>query len=260
MNHSAFARPKKALGQHFLHDANIIDRIIECFKPLSDDTVIEIGPGRGALTERLLNKVSQLHLVEFDRDLAHYWRQRIGTSQMLTVHEIDALKADYSAIADGHPLRVIGNLPYNISTPILFRLLDHRDIISDMLLMLQKEVVDRMTALPGNKVYGRLSVMIQQACRVESALMVRSGAFIPPPRVNSAMVRVVPYPRPPHPATSAAHFARVVKGAFGQRRKTLRNALRNLVDERQFEQAQIDPGLRPEQLSIEEFVRLSNQP
>lgn len=259
MNEATFVRAKKALGQHFLHDAVIIDRIIQGFKPSHDDTVVEIGPGRGALTNRLLGKVAQLHLIEFDRELAQYWRQQAAVDQTLRVHEIDALKADYSEIANHQSMRVIGNLPYNISTPILFRLLASRDTISDMLLMLQKEVVDRMIAPPGNKIYGRLSIMVQQACRVESILIVRPGAFTPPPKVNSAVVRVTPYRQPPYPVNNAEHFSQVVKTAFAQRRKTLRNSLRTLLSQHQMKQAGIEPGLRPEQLSIEDFARLSNQ-
>lgn len=247
---------RKSLGQHFLHQRQVIEAIVAHFDPDGDDVVVEIGPGRGALTFELCPRVNELHALEIDRELFDRLRAASGCTNLI-VHNVDAVHFDYRQLANGRRLRVIGNLPYNVSTPLLFRLLAAGDAISDMLLMLQKEVVDRMRAAPGSKTYGRLSVMLQQRCRVDALLTVSRGAFQPPPKVESAVVRLLPFDRPPHPVTDHDRFATIVRTAFSQRRKTLRNALKGICPESLFGRAAIDPQLRPEQLSVADFVRLS---
>lgn len=249
--------PRKALGQHFLHQAQVVENIIAAFQPRPDNHVIEIGPGRGVLTAPLLEKVARLDVVEIDRDLVAHLQQRFAGDKRIHVHHCDALRFDYCSLDDGGPVRVIGNLPYNISTPLLFRLLDHH-CVTDMLLMLQKEVVQRLLAQPGGKDYGRLTVMAQQRCQLRRILNVAAGAFTPPPKVESAVVELVPYRDPPHPATDPARLQQIVRSAFAQRRKTLRNALKGVVAADDLLAAGIDPGQRPEQLSVADFVRLAN--
>jgi 16S rRNA (adenine1518-N6/adenine1519-N6)-dimethyltransferase len=247
---------RKSLGQHFLHERFVIDAIVAALALRPDDVVVEIGPGRGALTEVMAPKVAALHAVEIDRTLAGLLSADHRGIPNLVMHRQDALHFDYCGVAPG--VRVVGNLPYNISTPLLFRLLDHAACIEDMMLMLQKEVVDRMLAGPGSRVYGRLSVMVQQRCRGELVLKVPPGAFTPPPRVQSAVVRLVPQVPPPHPVDDPGHFAALVKKAFAQRRKTLRNALKGLVDARQMEECGISPENRAERVSVAQFTLLSN--
>lgn len=247
---------RKSLGQHFLHERGVIDAIVRRFDPRPDDVVVEIGPGRGALTAVLAPRVAALHAVEIDRRLAGRLTTEAHGMVNLVVHQEDALRFDYCRVAPH--LRVIGNLPYNISTPLLFRLLDCSSCIEDMHLMLQKEVVDRLLASPGGRTYGRLSVMAQQRCRGERLLKVAPGAFTPPPRVQSAVVKLVPEVAPAHAVTDPAHFAALVKKAFAQRRKTLRNALKGLVSAGELERCGIDPDSRAEQLSVAQFARLSN--
>ncbi|RME33597.1 MAG: 16S rRNA (adenine(1518)-N(6)/adenine(1519)-N(6))-dimethyltransferase RsmA [Gammaproteobacteria bacterium] len=249
-------RPRKRFGQHFLHDPAVIERIIRAIGPRAGDRMVEIGPGTGNLTAALLQHVDHLHVVELDRDLAAHLQSRFGKA--LTLHLGDALTFDFSRLAGGDKgLRVVGNLPYNISTPLLFHLLGFRSQIRDMHFMLQLEVVERMTATPGGREYGRLSVMVQYHCDCTRLFRVAPGAFTPPPRVESAVVRLVPRP-PPLEATDPGLLGRLVTTAFGQRRKTLRNALRSLAPEELILDAGLDPLLRPERLSVEEFVRLSN--
>lgn len=247
----------KSLGQHFLHQQSVIDAILRRFDPQPDDVVVEIGPGRGALTGGIAPRVAALHVVELDRRLAGLLEDRTGDIPNLLVHRQDALLFDYGAL--GSRIRVIGNLPYNISTPLLFRLLDQGRCIRDMTLMLQREIVDRMLARPGSKTYGRLSVMIQQRCRGELVLKVAPGAFTPPPRVNSAVVELVPEDPPPNPVDDPRWFSELVKKAFAQRRKTLRNALKGLVDDDELKQCGIAPDSRAEQISVAQFTLLSNQ-
>lgn len=247
---------RKSLGQHFLHERGVIEAIVRQFDPRADDIVVEIGPGRGALTEVLGPRVAALHAVEIDRALAGQLAAGARGIPNLSVHQHDALHFDYCGIAPR--IRVIGNLPYNISTPLLFRLIDHSACIEDMHLMLQREVVDRILAAPGSKTYGRLSVMVQQRCRGELLLPVATGAFTPPPRVQSAVVRLAPHSPPAYPVEDAAHFADLVKRAFGQRRKTLRNALKGCTGPADMERCGIAPGARAEQLSVAQFVELSN--
>lgn len=248
---------RKSLGQHFLHERGIVEAIVHHFDPRPGDVVVEIGPGRGILTEAIAPRVAALHAVEVDRALAGQLSDGGRGIPNLIVHQEDALRFDYCAVAER--IRVIGNLPYNISTPLLFRLLDHARCIRDMHLMLQKEVVDRVLAGPGSRVYGRLSVMVQQRCAGKLVLKVAPGAFTPPPRVQSAVVALTPEAAPPHPVDDPKHFAELVKRAFGQRRKTLRNALKGLVGEDELEQCGIPPDSRAEQLAVSQFTQLSNR-
>jgi 16S rRNA (adenine1518-N6/adenine1519-N6)-dimethyltransferase len=251
-------RARKRFGQHFLHDRGIVARILDALDPQPEDVLVEIGPGLGALTRPLLARVPHLHGVELDRDLAARLRTEFPAMQ-LTVHEADALDFDFRPLAPaGKKLRVVGNLPYNISTPLLFHLLDQSAVIHDMLFMLQKEVVDRMRAAPGGKDYGRLTIMLQWRCAVEKLFDVAPGAFTPPPRVESSIVRLVPHAVPPVTVRDPERFALIVKAAFAHRRKTLRNNLSGLVNDSGFSTAGIDPGRRAETLSLEEFARLAN--
>lgn len=247
-------RARKRFGQNFLHDQRIIERIIKAIAPKSGERLVEIGPGLGALTEPLLEAVEHLDAVELDRDLVERL-QRFAPK--LTVHSGDALKFDFRRLATEQPIRVVGNLPYNISTPIIFHLLEQLDVIIDMHFMLQKEVVERLAAEPGNKDYGRLTVMVQQRCEVDKLFTVPPGAFNPPPKVDSAIVRLVPHTSSPYPVPDQALFAKLVAQAFSQRRKTLRNTLKGLLDAADIEANDIDPGRRPETLSVAEFAALA---
>ncbi len=249
-------RARKRFGQHFLTDPGIIDAIIRAISPGGDDVIVEIGPGRGAITEPLAHSAGHLHLVELDRDLAARLRSEYGSRDNVTVHEADALRFDFGAI--GNRLRIVGNLPYNISTPLLFHLLRFREQIVDMHFMLQKEVVERMAARPGSKAYGRLGIMLGCHLRVEPLFDVPPGAFDPPPEVNSAVVRLDPLPPGTFAIEDESGLSSLVAAAFSQRRKTLRNALRSTADAEDIAAVGIDPGLRPEQVSIDEYVALSN--
>jgi 16S rRNA (adenine1518-N6/adenine1519-N6)-dimethyltransferase len=249
-------RARKRFGQHFLIDSSVIDAIVQAISPSGEDTVVEIGPGQGAITAPLMSKSGALHVVELDRDLAKMLRQRYAQETNLTIHEADALKFDFSTLGSG--LRIVGNLPYNISTPLLFHLLEFRQHISDMHFMLQKEVVDRMAAGPGSKTYGRLSIMLGCYFEIDALFDVDRAAFDPSPDVTSAIVRLVPLPAGRYDVHDAEHLSRLVATAFSQRRKTVRNALRLVADEAMLESVGIDPGLRPEAIAIAEYVRLSN--
>ncbi len=255
-------RARKRFGQHFLHDPNVIARIVRAIDPRPGQRLVEIGPGLGAITLPLLGIVRTLDVVEIDRDVIPVLEERArAIGGTLTVHQVDALDYDFGALrGDGPRLRLVGNLPYNISTPLLFHLLDATDAIEDMTFMLQKEVVDRMAAAPDTGDYGRLTVMLAARCRVEKLFEVGPGAFRPPPRVDSAIVRLVPHAAPPCAVPDAQRFARVVAAAFGQRRKTLRNALRGVVDEAGFAAAAVDPGRRAETLAPAEFAALAATP
>ncbi len=253
-----FNPAKKALGQNFLHDQNIIQKILDAFAAQADDTVVEIGPGRGALTEGLLLSQARLHLIEFDYSLADYWQSRTEQHATLTVHRGNALKFDYSGLSDGQKLRVIGNLPYNISSQILIRLLNNIDCISDIVAMLQLEMVERIVAGPDNKQYGRLSVILQQSFKAEKLFKVPSGAFHPAPKVESAIVRLMPHNDPELQVNDQKYFSLVVQSAFAQRRKTLRNTLKRIASAQQLESLGIDPGARAENLRVVDFVRLAN--
>jgi 16S rRNA (adenine1518-N6/adenine1519-N6)-dimethyltransferase len=220
---------------------------------------VEIGPGHGALTLPVLRKIGQLEVVELDRDLIPTLRARTQEYGNLVIHEADALKFDFGALAqEAEFLRIIGNLPYNISTPLIFHLLEYAAQISDMHFMLQKEVVDRLAADKGNKDYGRLSIMVQYHCRVTALFDVPPEAFNPPPKVNSSIVRIVPHHTLPFVAKNYDFFRDLVKQAFGQRRKTLRNCLKKTISDEDWQRLTIDPKLRPEQLSVEDYVTISN--
>ncbi|WP_312706668.1 16S rRNA (adenine(1518)-N(6)/adenine(1519)-N(6))-dimethyltransferase RsmA [Stenotrophomonas sp.] len=252
------APAKKQLGQHFLADRHYIDKIVMAVNPKDGDRLVEIGPGQGAITLPLLRVHPKLTVIEFDRDLIAPLTAAAEPLGELTIVHRDVLRVDFTELAADQPIRLVGNLPYNISSPILFHALEHATVIRDMHFMLQKEVVDRMAAGPGSKVYGRLSVMLQAYCQVTSLFVVPPGAFRPPPKVDSAVVRLVPR----DPATIAIHdharFAEVVKAAFGQRRKTLRNALNKVVTAEQFTAAGVRPDARAEQLDVAEFIALAN--
>jgi 16S rRNA (adenine1518-N6/adenine1519-N6)-dimethyltransferase len=249
-------RPRKRFGQHFLVDPGVIAAIINAIGPGKEDTIVEIGPGQGALTQSLANAAGSLHAVELDRDLAARMRRQYADADNVTIHEADALEFDFGTI--GNSLRIVGNLPYNISTPLLFHLLQFRDSIIDMHFMLQKEVVDRMAAEPGGRTYGRLTIMLGCHFDVEALFDVDRSAFDPPPAVTSAVVRLVPLPAGTYGIDNEERFAHLVAQAFSQRRKTIRNSLRKIVDEETLEFAGIDPGLRPEAISIDSYVRLAN--
>jgi 16S rRNA (adenine1518-N6/adenine1519-N6)-dimethyltransferase len=249
-------RPRKRFGQHFLRDPGTIDAIVRAIAPQQDDQVIEIGPGDGVLTRPLARRVAALHAIELDRDLASRLRQEFAGHTNVTIHEADALSFDYAALGDR--LRIVGNLPYNISTPLLFALVGFRSRIDDMHFMLQKEVVDRMAAGPGSKAYGRLSIMLGCHFEVESLFDVDRLAFDPPPEVTSSVVRLRPHPAGTYDVRDEERLGRLVAQAFSQRRKTIRNALRNTADAAMLEAAGIDPGLRPEAIPIASYVRLAN--
>jgi 16S rRNA (adenine1518-N6/adenine1519-N6)-dimethyltransferase len=258
---AGFTAPaKKQLGQHFLADTHYVEKIVMAVNPKDGDRLVEIGPGQGAITFPLLRRHPKLTVIEFDRDLIAPLTEAAAPLGELTIVHRDVLQVDFTALAAGGKIRLVGNLPYNISSPILFHALEHAAAISDMTFMLQKEVVDRMAAGPGSKVYGRLSVMLQAWCEVTSLFVVPPGAFRPPPKVDSAVARLVPR----DPATigidDPKRFAEVVKAAFGQRRKTLRNALNGVIDEAGFATAGVRSDARAEQLEVADFIRLANVP
>ncbi len=260
---------KKRFGQNFLVDQSVIGHIIDSIQPQVDDLMLEIGPGLGAMTRPLLSRLNHLHVIELDRDII----PRLVDScrfddpqnrEKLVVHEMDVLKFDFGNFyqkhrADNKKLRIVGNLPYNISTPVLFHLLNFRDIIQDMHFMLQKEVVDRIVAVPGNKQYGRLSVMIQTFCHAEFLFEVPPHAFKPAPKVNSAILRLQPLAEHEIAIDDFPAYENLVRQAFSQRRKTLKNTLKNLRSAGQIEQAGLSPSQRAEELSVSDFVRLYRQ-
>lgn len=249
---------KKHLGQHFLHDGGIIAMIVHAVDPRPGDRLVEIGPGQGAITFPLLDRHGELTVIEFDRDLIFPLSEGARAHGTLEVIHRDVLTVDFTAMANETPIRLVGNLPYNLSSPILFHALDHAAAIVDMHFMLQKEVVDRMAAGPGSKVYGRLSVMLQAYCRVIALFDVPPAAFRPPPKVDSAVVRMIPHPPAQVGIDDRALFARVVRDAFGQRRKTLRNALSRICDGAAIEAAGLRPDARAEQIEVADFVKLAN--
>lgn len=247
--------PRKRFGQNFLTDQGIIQSIVRAIDPQPDDIMVEIGPGLGALTDPLLKILPRLHVVEIDRDIIARLENNYPKAR-LTIHAGDALKFDFSSL--GERIRVVGNLPYNISTPILFHLSEYVGNIIDMHFMLQKEVVERMVAAPSAPEYGRLSVMLQYRYAMELLFIVPPDAFHPAPKVESAIVRMIPYAQLPHPAQDEALFGAIVTAAFGQRRKTLRNTLRAYLDDAGFAALGINPGLRAENLGVAEFVAIAN--
>jgi 16S rRNA (adenine1518-N6/adenine1519-N6)-dimethyltransferase len=250
-------RPRKRFGQHFLTDPGAISAIVDAIAPADGDKMVEIGPGPGAITRPLAKRVSSLDIVELDRDLAGQLRSLFADVEHVTVHEADALSFDFTAL--GEDLRVVGNLPYNISTPLLFHLLEQRHVIKDMHFMLQKEVVDRMAARPGSKAYGRLTIMLGCYCDIEALFEVGPEAFEPPPAVTSAVVRLRPIPEAEAPVVDKGVLSTLVAAAFSQRRKTLRNALSTLATEEDLDALGIDSGLRPENLAIDDWIALANR-
>lgn len=251
-------RPRKSLGQHFLHDRNVIGRILAEAAPQPGEHFVEIGPGRGALTRPLLEVPVRLDAVELDRELASRLAEELGPHG-LCVHHADALKFDFRSLGSAaRGLRLAANLPYNISTPLLFHLLGQEDIFRDMHVMLQREVVERMTAAPSTPAYGRLTVALAVRCRVERLFIVRPGAFTPPPRVDSAVARIVPDDSLGATLADAATLDRLLLQAFSMRRKRLANALKGLMDEASIIASDVDPGLRPGDVAPEDWVRLAN--
>ena len=258
MSDSKSHQPRKRFGQNFLHDARIIQRIVDSIAPKPGEPVLEIGPGQGALTSVLLQHQPQLTAVELDRDLVALLQARFAAEPHFTLVAGDALKFALASLdAAPHSLRVVGNLPYNISTPLLFHLLAQREYIRDMHFMYQKEVVQRLAAQPGSKDYGRLGIMAQYHCRVVPLFDVPPGCFFPPPKVMSAIVRLVPR-EPSLPAQDPALLAQLVNTAFQQRRKTLRNTLKGMATDAQLRATGIDPDARAETLAVDDFVRLAN--
>jgi len=246
---------KKRFGQNFLSDADVIRQLVEAIRPQPGDLMVEIGPGLGALTQPLLVTLKHLHVVELDRDIVA-WMQGHYAADKIAIHNMDALKFDFASL--GEKIRVVGNLPYNISTPILFHLLDSVSHIIDMHFMLQKEVVERMVAAPSTPEYGRLSVMLQYRLQMEYLFTVPPEAFEPAPKVESAFVRATPHASLPFPARDEKLFGKVVAAAFSQRRKTLRNTLKGLLDDAGFATLGINPQLRAENLGVEQFVAIAN--
>ncbi len=258
MSNKAGHQARKRFGQNFLHDPGTIERIIRAINPKPDDAIVEIGPGLGALTEEILAVNPRLQVVELDRDLIPVLRTKFFNYPEFRIHEADALKFDFSQLMVDRPLRIIGNLPYNISTPLIFHLLSQAGVVQDMHFMLQKEVVQRMAAVPGDNNYGRLGIMTQYFCRVQPLFEVGPGAFRPAPKVDSAIVRLVPHKTLPYPAKDLATLQAVVRTAFNARRKTLRKALGGMVSVEQLQSLGINDGLRPENLGLADYVAIAD--
>ncbi len=251
--------PRKRFGQNFLRDQSVIQHLVAVIAPQLGDALVEIGPGLGALTVPLLARVNVLNVIELDRDLIGPLQQRCAGLGEVRIHCADALRFNFATLAPpGTRLRIVGNLPYNISTPLLFHLLSHAELLRDMHFMLQKEVVERLAAAPGTADYGRLSVMVQFRCTVQPLFTIGPEAFNPVPKVDSAVVRLVPHATPPVEVLDAAVFTRVVKQAFAQRRKTLHNNFKGLLGDGQLCSVGIDPGWRAERLTLAQFAALSN--
>ena len=252
-------RARKRFGQNFLVDAGVIRRIVDAIGPEPGQLILEIGPGEAALTQPLVDSGAELHLLEIDRDLTSRLRERFRENPNVRVHGEDALQADFSEITGNRQFRLVGNLPYNISTPLLFHVLGWSGLVADMHFMLQQEVVRRMAAAPGGKARGKLSVACQYRCAVTPLFDIPPEAFRPAPRVQSTFVRLVPHARPPVAVDDTGDFDRLLSQAFSMRRKTLRNSLRGLLSAERIAAAGVDPGLRPEMLELEAWARLSNR-
>ena len=251
--------PRKRFGQNFLTDDGIIGDIASAISPQASDHIVEIGPGQGALTETLAPTGCRLDVIELDRDLVTGLLAAFSIYPGFKLHSADALNFDFTSLpSGGEKLRVVGNLPYNISTPLIFKLLENVSIIQDMHFMLQLEVVQRLAAQPGNKHWGRLGIMAQYHCQVEHLFDVPPEAFHPPPKVQSAIVRLAPWQGSPWPDCEEGHLRKVVQTAFAQRRKTLRNNLKGLIDSSELETLGIDPGARAESLELEQFIDIAN--
>jgi 16S rRNA (adenine1518-N6/adenine1519-N6)-dimethyltransferase len=248
---------RKRFGQNFLIDQNVIQKIVNTISPSNDDLLIEVGPGRAAITVPLLERCAELAVVEIDRDLVADLERQFSGNDKIHIHNEDALKTDFSLISQGRPYRLLGNLPYNISTPLIFHILEQQQTPVDMHFMLQKEVVRRMAAGPGDKSYGRLSIMVQNRCEVSALFDVPARAFDPVPKVDSAFVRLQPRSEPLSGIQLQAALDKIVRQAFSLRRKTLRNSLRTLITAEQLLSAGVDPGLRAEQLELEQFFNIA---
>ncbi|MCD8549031.1 MAG: 16S rRNA (adenine(1518)-N(6)/adenine(1519)-N(6))-dimethyltransferase RsmA [Shewanella xiamenensis] len=250
---------RKRFGQNFLTDNNVINRIVGAIAPDNDHVMVEIGPGLGALTEPVASSIDNLTVVELDRDLVERLQHHPVLKDKLTIHQGDALQFDFSQlVVPGKKLKVFGNLPYNISTPLMFHLFEFAELIETMHFMLQKEVVLRLSASPGTKAYGRLTVMAQYFCQVVPVLEVPPHSFAPPPKVDSAVVRLLPYAEKPFPCKDVNVLRQLCTTAFNMRRKTLRNNLKQVLIDEEFEQLGIDHNLRPEQISVEQYVAMAN--
>jgi 16S rRNA (adenine1518-N6/adenine1519-N6)-dimethyltransferase len=250
---------RKRFGQNFLHDNYVIDQIVTVIGPKKDQHMVEIGPGLGALTEPVCELIDALTVIELDRDLAARLRTHPFIASKLTIVEADALKYDFSQLlSEDKPLRIFGNLPYNISTPLMFHLFSFANKVQDMHFMLQKEVVNRLAATPGNKSYGRLSVMAQYHCQIIPVLQVPPGAFNPPPKVDSAVVRLIPHQKKPVSLLNEETLHNVCAQAFNHRRKTMRNSLKESLNEQQLIDLDINPELRAENLSLEQYAKIAN--
>lgn len=252
MSHQA----RKRFGQHFLTSSDTIEQIVSAIAPREGETIVEIGPGQAAITAPLADSATTLHAIEFDRDLIAKLQKQFQDRANVIIHQADALQFDFSTLGDN--LRIVGNLPYNISTPLLFHLLAFKNIVADMHFMLQKEVVDRMSATPGSKDYGRLTIMLGCQLEVVPLFDVPPDAFTPPPKVMSSVVRMRPLPQDHFDIQDTPELEQIVRQAFSRRRKTLRNALQGLASEAEIEAAGLDAGKRPEQIPVEGWIRLAN--
>jgi len=252
-------RARKRFGQNFLHDYGVINDIISMINAQCSDHIVEIGPGKGALTRELVRQCRIMDIIELDRDLVTLLDAQFGHLTGMTIHSGDALNINYSELAQsGEKLRIVGNLPYNVSTPLLFHLMEHASNIHDMHFMLQNEVVNRLCALPGSKIYGKLSIMMQYYCRAEKLFEVGAENFSPQPKVSSAIVRLAPYNHPHAQVDNFTIFKKLITQAFSQRRKTLRNSIRLFLSEDELRSLDVDPEARPETLTVREFAQLSN--
>lgn len=254
---------KKRFGQNFLHNDAVISDIVDVINPEPGENLVEIGPGLGALTEPVIERAKKLSVVELDRDLAHRLRHHPFLAPHLTIYETDALNFDFAQLLTNeegveNPLRIFGNLPYNISTPLIFHLLTFKDKVKDMHFMLQKEVVERMAAGPDCKAYGRLSIMTQYQCQVFPVMEIGPEAFKPAPKVDSAIVRLIPHKEIKNPVKDINALNTVCLAAFNQRRKTIRNSFKKLISEEQLTNLELDANLRPENLSIDDYIKLAN--
>jgi len=250
---------KKRFGQNFLHNEAIISDIVDAINPEPEENLIEIGPGLGALTEPVIERAGKLSVVELDRDLAHRLRHHPFLAPHITIYEQDALKFDFAQLAsEEKPLRIFGNLPYNISTPLIFHLLTFKDKVKDMHFMLQKEVVQRMASGPDCKAYGRLSIMTQYQCQVIPVMEIGPEAFKPAPKVDSAIVRLIPHKEIKNPVKNIKDLNTVCLAAFNQRRKTIRNSFKKIISAEQLAHLEIDASLRPENLSLNDYIKLAN--
>lgn len=259
MNHESQHKARKRFGQNFLIDHGIIREIVRAVHPQKEDVIVEIGPGKGAITELLADACDHLSVIELDRDLVPWLKVKFEKHPNFQLFQADALQFDFAQlITADHPLRIVGNLPYNISTPLIFHLLTYANKVRDMHFMLQKEVVKRMAAQPGESAYGRLGIMVQYYCAVEDLFDVPPTSFDPAPKVDSAIVRLSPYAQLPYVANNIKTLETLVNVAFQQRRKTLRNSLKQLLSAEQMESLPVDLGLRPEEISLPEYVAISN--